>query len=219
MALKDAVNISQTFIWVTQVSDVIKLNKRYSHRSLYCLLILWKQRKSANLSNTVILRKFLPFIVCKFIDSFIKNLNLNIIESNVYVATVKFSVKPKSQYKVIKGETLIANCSARAAATVIWKIKGSAQLNDSRISENPTEEGNIRTNTLKIRNVNHSDAGNITCEAHDVYSKISKTSEVFVYGKFNYVCNSLSFIPKNCFSQWYCWTRRLSSFPLSLKGC
>ena len=81
MALKAAVNISQTFIWVTQVSDVIKLNKRYTHRSLYCLLILWKQRKSANLSNTVILRKFLPFIVCKFIDSFIKNLNLNIIES------------------------------------------------------------------------------------------------------------------------------------------
>ena len=109
------------------------------------------------------------------------------MQCDVYVATVKFSVKPESQYNVIKGKTLIANCSARAASTVIWKIKGSAEWNDSRISVKPTNEGNIMTRTLKIINVNHSDAGNITCEAHDTYSKISETSAVFVYGTFNFV--------------------------------
>ena len=43
------------------------------------------------------------------------------------------------------------------------------------------------TGTLKIINVNHSDAGNITCEAHDIYSKISETSAFFVYGTFSFV--------------------------------
>ena len=52
------------------------------------------------------------------------------------------------------------------------------------------------TNTLTIINVNLGDAGNITCEAHDAYSKISETSQVFVYGKINHVCNSSSFMPK-----------------------
>lgn len=134
--------------------------------------------------------------MCKFIDPFIKNLNLNIIQFDVYVATVKFSVKPKSQYNVIKGKTLIANCSAQPASAIIWKIKGSAKWNDSRISDNFTKEGNVITSTLKIVNVIRSDAGNITCEAHDTYSNISETSQVFIYGKLNHIYNSSPFIPK-----------------------
>ena len=109
---------------------------------------------------------------------------------------MKFSVKPKSQYNVIKGKTLIANCSARAAATVIWKIKGSAKWNDSRISDNFTKEGNVITSTLKIVNVIRSDAGNITCEAHDTYSNIYETSQVFIYGKSSHMYNYSPFIPK-----------------------
>ena len=134
--------------------------------------------------------------MCKFIDPFIKNLNLNIIQSDVYVATVKFSVKPKSQYNVIKGKTLIVNCSVRAATTVIWKIKGSAKWNDSRISDNFTKEGNVITSTLKIVNVIRSDAGSITSEAHDTYSNISETSQVFIYGKLNDIFNSSPFLSK-----------------------
>ena len=98
----------------------------------------------------------------------------------------------------------MANCSARAASAVIWKIKGSTKWKDSRISQSShTKKGNMVTGTLKITNVNHSDAGNITCEAHDTYSEISEMSQVFVYGKINYLCNSSSFIPKTCFSQRY----------------
>ena len=91
-------------------------------------------------------------------------------------------MKPESQYNAVKGKRLILNCSARAASTVIWKIKGSAKWKDSRISEKVTRIGNTMTNTLQIMNVKHSDAGNITCEAHDAYWKISETSQVFVYG-------------------------------------
>ena len=91
-------------------------------------------------------------------------------------------MKPESQYNVAKGKALIVNCSAQAASTVIWKIKGSAQWKDSRISKKFTNKGTTITNTLKITNVDHSDAGNITCEAHNTYSNISETSQVFVYG-------------------------------------
>ena len=49
-------------------------------------------------------------------------------------------MKPESQYNVAKGKTLIVNCSAQAASTVIWKIKGSPQWKDSRISKKFTSK-------------------------------------------------------------------------------
>lgn len=98
-------------------------------------------------------------------------------------------MKPKSQHSAIKGEVLTAHCSARVANAVIWKIKDSAQRNDPRFSVCITEEENIMTNTLAIVTINHSDAGNMTCEVHYTYVSISETSQVFVYGKVNSVCN------------------------------
>ena len=44
------------------------------------------------------------------------------------------------------------------------------------------EQRTTITSTLKITNVDHSDAGNFTRKAHNIYSNISETSQVFVYG-------------------------------------